>query len=436
MDDRQPKAPLLTVARFVVEATSPISIASGGDDPLLDTPLVRDPNGLPMLPATSIAGVLKHALDRETADTLLGFQSKDEGARSVVTISDGLIHWSKDEPQDGLLLDEGAIEKDPLALWLYEASPIQREHVRISEAGVVDGDGKFDRSACPAGARFTFEMSVRHALGEDPLAPLIHLIHKGISMGAASRSGYGRLICISDEIVQIDLRKDRDAYLELVGNGALDRKFNRRELSCPERTQSKTLHLKSEGPLLVGADSSDKNIDSAPYAEPYIDWSANEGTPQKRYVIPASSIKGPLRHRMAYHAAKAGYDDETVNALVEEVFGSARGGDKGGPGKLFFDDAYIVDSPEVGNGQHLIDVAHVGIDRFTGGARKGVLFANQMLWQPEFLVRISGYDEISGPERSALDAALNDLMSGHLGIGADWGDGVGIVTGEEVRDAA
>ena len=432
MADTRSRAPMLTIARFVVEATSPISIASGGDDPMLDTPLVRDPNGLPMLPATSIAGVLKDALNPETAKPLLGF----EGARSAVSISDGLIHWSNDRPRDGLLLAEDAIKIDPLARWLVDGSPIQRQHVRISDAGVVDGDGKFDRSACPAGSRFTFEMSIRHEADDDPLRPLIEAIHSGVSMGGATRSGYGRLICIREAIEQVDLRENREGYLTLISNGTLDQEFEFRDVSSAQSMNSIKLRLKSEGPLLIGGDSSDANIDSAPYAEAYIEWSSDGGARQTRYVIPGSSIKGPLRHRMAYHAAKAGHDTASVKALVDNALGAPRDGEDGNPGQLNFDDAQIVDARGTANGQDCIDVAHVGIDRFTAGARKGVLFVNQMLWQPEFLVNIDGYGLVSGEAKAALDAALGDLLSGHLGIGADWGDGVGVVSGEEVRDAA
>lgn len=432
MADAKSKVPMLSVARFVVEATSPISIASGGEDPMLDTPLVRDPNGLPMLPATSIAGVLKHGLDSKTAKILLGYQEKDEGARSAVSISDGLIHWSNDLPKDGLLLEENVIEGDALARWLSEASPIQREHVRISKAGVVDGDGKYDRSACPAGARFTFELSIRHRAGEEPLAPLVAAIHAGISLGGATRSGYGRLICIRDAIETIDLNKNREGYLALIGNGALDRKFGFRSVKTTKTAPSLTLRLKSEGPLLISGASSNAKIDAAPYAETYIDWSSGKGNPKKRYVIPGSSIKGPLRHRMIYHLAKGAHD----LGLENEVFGAARDGDDGSPSKLFFEDAYIVADLGSTVEPALIDVAHVGIDRFTGGARKGVLFADRMLWQPEFLVEIGGYNCVVGAAKSALDAAVDDLKNGHLGIGADWGDGAGIVFGEEVRNAA
>lgn len=432
MADTRSRAPMLTIARFVVEATSPISIASGGDDPVRDTPLVRDPNGLPMLPATSIAGVLKHVLDPETAKTLLGFQATDEGARSAVSISDGLIHWSNDMPRDGLLLGENVIKSDPLARWFADASPLQREHVRISEAGVVDGEGKFDRSACPAGSRFTFEMSIRHGAEEDPLTPLVTALHSGVSMGGATRSGYGKLICIREAIERIDLRKNREGYLALLGTGALDQKVEFSDVSPAKSNTTMKLRLKSEGPLLIGGSSSDANIDSAPYAEAYIDWSSDEGTRQTRYVIPGSSIKGPLRHRTAYYLAKGRHD----LALANAVFGTARDGDAGNAGILFFGDAYFDGSHDSANGHLLIDVAHVGIDRFTAGARKGVLFVNQMLWQPEFLVNIDGYGLVSGEAKAALDAALGDLLSGHLGIGADWGDGVGVVSGEEVRDAA
>ena len=72
-------------------------------------------------------------------------------------------------------------------------------------------------------------------------------------------------------------------------------------------------------------------------------------------------------------------------------------------------------------------MTHVGLDRFTGGSRRGVLFTDEMLWRPELAFRITplrGFPCIAC--RAAFTAALNDLKSGRLGIGADWGDGVGV----------
>jgi len=53
--------PVLAVAQVALEALEPLSIASGAVDPLFDTVLVTDANGLPTIPGSALAGVLRTA---------------------------------------------------------------------------------------------------------------------------------------------------------------------------------------------------------------------------------------------------------------------------------------------------------------------------------------------------------------------------------------
>ena len=47
------------IARFSLQARSALSIGTGGTDGVFDHPIVRDANGLPLIPGTSLAGVLR-----------------------------------------------------------------------------------------------------------------------------------------------------------------------------------------------------------------------------------------------------------------------------------------------------------------------------------------------------------------------------------------
>ena len=64
------------LAKIVVEAASPLAIGTGATHILTDSPVVTDINGLPFIPATSLAGVIRHALDD---DSLFGFPDADGG---------------------------------------------------------------------------------------------------------------------------------------------------------------------------------------------------------------------------------------------------------------------------------------------------------------------------------------------------------------------
>ena len=67
------------LARITVQAATPIAIGSGEKDIETDAQIIRDVNDLPYIPATAIAGVIRHALgltDKE--DSTWGFQKKDK----------------------------------------------------------------------------------------------------------------------------------------------------------------------------------------------------------------------------------------------------------------------------------------------------------------------------------------------------------------------
>ncbi|HHL22162.1 MAG TPA: hypothetical protein ENJ52_11635, partial [Aliiroseovarius sp.] len=409
----------LHIRRFTLEALSPLLISGGDDDPLLDNVLARDANGLPMLPATGIAGALRARMDPACANAYFGYQDGDEGARSPLTLTDALFHWSDNKPRDGLVLDLSKIRQDKVASFALQDSPVKRDHVRLNEYGVADGNGKFIRSAAPRGSRFTFEIS---QWGDGKaLDTVADLIREGLSLGGATRSGYGEMACIAEGRADLDLSSDKDweTYEAIaradLGNSPIDMV----EVGPAEqkRTPGWRIEGRIEGPLITGG-APWEDEDRAPYREHFIAWENGEGRVAGPVpVLPASAIKGPLRHRTLFHLRKS--DPENAEVLAKDLFGSERKDAEGHAGRLRFFEIVLAGSEE-------IRLTHVGIDRFTGGARKGVLFTDRMLWRPALTIEIAQLGAIPKVAQDAFEKALADLKSGLLGIGADWGDGAGI----------
>jgi len=52
------------IARFVVEAATPLAVGSGNKGLTIDRLVIKDANGLPFIPGTSLAGVVRHELKR------------------------------------------------------------------------------------------------------------------------------------------------------------------------------------------------------------------------------------------------------------------------------------------------------------------------------------------------------------------------------------
>lgn len=413
-----------TFLRVTMQAESPLIVASGEDDSLLDAEPVRDANGLPMLPATSLAGALRARMTETEAHAWFGWQERDKGDRSSVQLTDGLFHWGKDnKPRDGLILDRSKMESDDLCKnVLPGADMLTREHVRLNERGVVDKDGKFNRMAVPAGARFTFEISTDRREAADRL---VDVVQSGLWLGGASRSGYGELSCHTCLREDLELPEDWKRWCEIVGSAFYSdrglKPVKDKELAPATRTW--TAAVKAEGTLLIGGTPRDRDEDRAPWQEVRINWDGDcgsLGSPVR--VIPGSSIKGPVRHRTLYHLHK---DGVTAAAdIVDDLFGKSATTTGGAAGKLRFHDVLVpMNTPE-------IKQTHVSLDRFTGGARRGALFTDAMLWRPELSIRITELRALSTEQRKALNAALQDLCNGTLGIGSDWGEGVGILIGD------
>ena len=47
------------LARVTIEFLTPFHVGNGQPDDLTDSPVIRDPSGLPTIPGSSIAGVLR-----------------------------------------------------------------------------------------------------------------------------------------------------------------------------------------------------------------------------------------------------------------------------------------------------------------------------------------------------------------------------------------
>jgi len=119
---------------------------------------VRDANGLPAIPGSSLAGVLRHAYqdhyDAETekpinTNALFGSAKEEEekGNPSFVHISWGCLHDQNNEPIEGLLDPNDKRWDDDILKNALEAIPVRRDHVKLNHRNVSDAEkqGKFER---------------------------------------------------------------------------------------------------------------------------------------------------------------------------------------------------------------------------------------------------------------------------------------------------
>lgn len=448
------------IARFVLQAETAFAINSGLRDGAFDTLIVRDPNGLPAIPGTSMAGVFRHrfavlyGVDAEKSVFGYAEENQDSGNASRLHVSWGCIHDSRDRPVEGIYFD---VEKDPILERLRQDHPFHRERVCINERGVALDGAKFDQTVVPAGCRFSFEIGYWAKELNDPhWDKILELLSAPLHLGASSRSGLGwfKLVRLAKQSFDLKNKQDWEHYKQLGFSVADTGQLVAKAETPINNSIQATLELTAEDFWRFGQggeplDKTGKAPDATPLIEPVISWRGNkaEFTP-KQVVVPASGVKGALAHRMRFHyeCLKLAEDSagvEVDSGFQEILFGFANDreqGEKsiGQAGLILFKDFYL----EKARSAHL---THNSIDRFTGGVRDKVLYTEELVWKEKFILTLQidsvrlaylEQDETKKQQlalyKEAFKRALDDLCKGKLALGAGAAKGHGYFSGSIV----
>jgi CRISPR/Cas system CSM-associated protein Csm3 (group 7 of RAMP superfamily) len=442
------------IARVTIEFKTPFHVGSGDEGEVSDATVVCDMNGLPTIPGSSIAGVLRASfLDRFGCDEekkLFGFQEKDEGQGSKLSISWAYIHDCHNIPVEGL--PDKKRMNDPVLANAF--IPTLRDHVKINHLGASSSDehGKFDELAVCAGHRFTFECMLQ-GVEEDKIlwSRLMEVIQDDtLRLGGKTRRGFGafKIITINTRTFRLESDSDFKAFsrypssLEITPEG-----FEKpaEDPSCNSNSVKREILLQPCEYWMFGGGNDQAEdgfeVDMAPVRDTMIDWSEIPGKPISDVVyLPGSSVKGALAHRVAYHYNRLTeqFSDQQSpeefselqnhNPAVEQIFGFAKEGkgetNEGLRGKVMIDDVFI------NSALKSQVVHHVSIDRFTGGARTltGGLFSERPFWGgPDIFltIHVMDFDKIDHKAKKALDAAIDDLCESRLALGGGTGRGLG-----------
>jgi len=433
---------------------TPFMVGASENDHLFDSVFVTDANGLPCIPGASLAGVLRHALAEggdpqreQRCREVFGHQESGDGQASRVRVSFAHAHGQDDLP----VAFRQTPREDPVLAFL--AAGVGRDHVRIGMHGAADRRGKFDELVVPAGARFTCELSVSH-LSPLRLADLVALLARAdLRIGKGTRRGLGRFQIVRARCASFDLANQKD--LDRLGRVPVDlheaatcNEFKPVPLPNPTSAGNwvhGTLELEPIGTWMVGGGLATgreperrdrKEWDRLPVSESVIRW-AGEGhrvrgtvtdPAHNPFVLPGSSVKGAVRHRVAFHARRtsgewldegAPWPDAPTDA-EKALFGEVRDGDAGRPGRVHFSDIYLAPDRVA-----YAPMNHVSLDRFTQGPMDHLLYDEVALghcrMRLEVDVRLG--DDLPRACRVALDAALRDLCEGRLALGAGRGHG-------------
>ena len=458
--------PLRRLARVVIEFTTPLHVGTGRGGEGIDALVVTDANGLPAIPGSSLAGALRAATSPALRNSLFGYQDRNKGLGSRLTVSWACIHDSTNTPVEGVTGESR--RADPILV--NALAPRLRDHVRLHHQGAQDAEqhGKFDEWPVCAGHRFTFELELvsQETQFEDTAwKQLLDVLRGGsLRLGGKTRRGFGsfRVAALRQHIYNLSERNGFAAYLDRpvsLADPLPPAQLESNEPPSPAAELTATLTLTPVGYWMFGGGDDPKGeakSGKAPVRDDSIVWTKDRGTVRRDLLLPGSAIKGALAHRVVWHwnkatsnwidAAKgslakdakawakaredAAYTGED-NPAVQELFGFQKSKTDGRRGRVLIDDVFVTATEQCDQ-----LAPHVAIDRVTGGAIDNRLFMDRPLWQaPNALVITltilgTASDSISAAARAALLAALDDVCHGRLALGAGGGRGMGYFTGE------
>ncbi len=472
------------LARIVLEAKTPLFAGSGESSLLSDAIVQRDAYGFPMIPGTSLAGVLRHAIEDSLNDkekgkwrSFFGYQDKKDGLGSRVRISSAYLILKKDKIAD-LENHKELREEFPF----FENLPT-RQHVRIDHRGTAEDGGLFDNEVVYKGCRFVFEIELKGSAEDRELweALLKKLNSPAFRIGQGTRKGYGNLSVLQCKSQIFDLRDQQDFedYLNYQPSFNAENEILEK-IDITEDENKDYIHYRltliPDDFFIFSKGAGEGEVDNAPVTENIVEYDEN-GTlklSERPYtLIPASSIKGAIAHRTAYHynrlrerfvdklEPRLGMEILTKlytgsgNQAVNELFGLGAGTsweDEVNPKELGLGKDEYEDIGDARRGRVIIDdillpvpdidntkiFNHVAIDRFTGGALDGALFSEKVSHENELVINIylekrEENDKYKTPNPQiyqALEEALCDITHGLLPLGGMTSKGHGMFTGK------
>ena len=426
-----------SIIRFVIEAATPMAVGNGTKSILSDALVAKDANGLPFIPGTSITGVLRHgieAISKDLANKFFGTQNRG----SELIISDAVMIG-----EDGKAVD-GLCEKLDKDFYLRFSDLPIRQHVRIDQKGTACKGGKFDNEVVYKGTRFVFEIEKMAEEADSEAIRMItrELLNPAFRLGSGTRNGLGAIKVVDIKSRTFDLSDMADLNAYVSRSSSLSEPFDGDTLHA-DKIKAKgityELHLKPCDFMLFASGLGDEDADITPLKEDIILW--NEmGVPHfddRTIVIPATSLKGALSHRTAYHYNRTSkvFADKIEtgdfknhvgdnNNAVRALFGGES--EEITRGKVILTDIVKATS----HNTHILH--HVKIDRFTNAPIDGALFQEKVTDAngEEFCTTICIPEQVA--EQNAIESfeqALDDLCNGLLPLGGGVNRGHGRFTG-------
>lgn len=434
--------------KITFQLDSPLCIGSGRND-ITDQDILRDARGIPYIPGSAVAGVLREAcqgiMDDKVWKYYFGYSSTNTGNK--VKSDDDIIE-SQIIFYDATLVGDN---KDKEGNPKYRIS--QRDGVALNEYKSAKKQAKFDREILEGDCKFqTFieiseeQSDVNEKVKADEVLTNIAKIWKetDIRFGAKTTRGYGKIcnveiigknfdFTLKDEIsswIDFDIFEENSWENAILYNDMLNTLMKDNIWTLKDNNRL-SLKLRLEGGLSIRRYSTEcSEEESSPDQEQMTTLSSGDEVA----VIPGTTWAGAIGHRM----------EELIDcSKVKEV---ERG--KGDIQKYYYfgtvnskvkEKSLIYFSESKLTGGQFKKMSRNAINRFLGSTAEGALFTEKIYIGGETTLDISFGDPYntavvySDDFINALAATLTDLHEGYLAVGGATSVGRGIFSILEIN---
>ena len=380
---------------------SPLSIGSG-EDASTDSDVILDSRSLPMIPASSFAGAVRHYLgvSADDKDNFFGYIDNNKAVRSKVIFYDC-----------ELVSDSFITVRDSVAL--------------ENKVG-IDG-AKFDFEAVESNAEFISLIQLENAEDDDEariLEALSAFDSGTLRLGSKSSRGYGQIKICSIEKAVFSLPDDKEKWLSFDQyDYSSDTNFI--SVNLPEITgKFIRIHLELSQKGAVSIRSYTVKDPDVINSSDYIQLSLHDGTP----VIPGTSWAGAFRERFSKFAGES---------RTKELFGYVdTSNKKQSKSKICFSESRI-------SGHEMKNITRNSIDRFSAGTKDKALYSERTCYNGKCALDIDIAKDISDLNNKLkyISAVICDLDKGYLAVGGLTSVGRGLfeitnisVDGSDVTD--
>lgn len=439
--------------KITFQLDSPLCIGSGRND-ITDQDILRDARGIPYIPGSAVAGVLREAcqgiMDDKAWKYYFGYSSTNTGNK--VKSDDDIIE-SQIIFYDATLVGDN---KDKDGNPKYRIS--QRDGVALNEYKSAKKQAKFDREILEGDCNFqTFieiseeQSDVNEKVKADEILTNIAKIWKetDIRFGAKTTRGYGKICNVEiigknfdftskDEIsswLDFDIFEENSWENAILYEDMLNTLMKDNIWTLKDNNRL-SLKLRLEGGLSIRRYSTEcSDEESAPDQEQLTTVKFDKNGSEEVAVIPGTTWAGAIGHRMEelIKSSKVKEVEISKDYIQKYYYFGTVNSEVKEKSLIYFNESKLT-------GGQFKKMSRNAIDRFLGSTAEGALFTEKIYIGGETTLDISFGDpyntavSYSDDFIKALAATLTDLHEGYLAVGGATSVGRGIFSILEIDE--